>query len=77
MWILTVGNRSFDKYRDFYAVLSARDVLIRAKPIWRQRPETFKSLSYTLATVLEIHEIENEKKTPAEFCVQKIVPKKV
>ena len=23
VWILTAGNRSFDKYRDFYAVLSA------------------------------------------------------
>ena len=23
VWILTVGNRSFDKYRYFYAVLSA------------------------------------------------------
>ena len=78
MWILTAGNRSFDKYRDFYAVLSARDVLIRAKPTWRQRPETFKSLSYTLATVLEIHEIENEKKKNLLNSVfKKLFPKKV
>ena len=79
VWILMAENRSFDKYRDFYAVLSARDVLIRAKPTWRQRPETFKSLSYTLATVLEIHEIENEKKkkTLLNSVFKKLFPKKV
>ena len=30
VWILMARNRSFDKYRNYYAALSARDVLIRA-----------------------------------------------
>ena len=30
VWILMAGNRSFDKYRNYYVVISAHDILIRA-----------------------------------------------